>query len=210
MEGPAGFPSGQENLTERREKLEQLLGGTEKTGAGKSSSGRTGKNGLEKKQKDLPALEIQRIRLEEGIALLAGLKTLEAESQNKKKALEDRNRQLQEDQAKLGKTGERSEAVRRRKRKAAFALNKVKVTVQEQETIQEGYRLWLELGRRKEEEKRKKEELGQLLARQEKENGDQQKLAEDKAQAAARLSRSPGKKKRGRGCSGRACSSGKL
>ena len=181
------FLQGQENLTERREKLEQLLGEQKKLEQEKAVLEEQVKTAQEKKQKDLPDLEIQRIRLEEGSALLAGLKTLEAESQNKKKALEDRNRQLQEDQAKLEKLENDLKLYEEEREKAAFALNKVKVTAQEQETIQEGYRLWMELGRRKEEEKRKKEELGQLLARQEKENGDQQKLAEEKAQAASRL-----------------------
>ena len=149
------FLQGQENLTERREKLEQLLGEQKKLEQEKAVLEEQVKTALEKKQKDLPALEIQRIRLEEGIALLAGLKTLEAESQNKKKALEDRNRQLQEDQAKLEKLENDLKLYEEEREKAAFALNKVKVTVQEQETIQEGYRLWLELGRRKEEEKRR-------------------------------------------------------
>ena len=189
------FLQGQENLTERREKLEQLFGEQKKLEQEKAVLEEQVKTAQEKKQKELPALEIQRIRLEEGIALLAGLKTLEAELQNKKKALEDRNRQLQEDQVKLEKLEKDLKLYEEEREKAAFALNKVKVTAQEQETIQEGYRLWMELGRRKEEEKRKKEELGQLLARQEKENGDQQKLAEEKAQAASRLSEVQEKRK---------------
>src|SRR5699024_2387333 len=132
------FLQGQENLTERREKLEQLLGKQKKLEQEKAVLEEQVKTAQEKKQKDLPALEIQRIRLEEGIALLAGLKTLEAESRNKKKALEDRNRQLQEDQAKLEKLENDLKLYEEEREKAAFALNKVKVTVQEQETIQEG------------------------------------------------------------------------
>ena len=97
------FLQGQQTLTERKEKLEQLLGEQKKLEQEKAVLKEEVEKAREKKEKVLPDLEIQRIRLEEGIALLAGMKTLEEEARKKKKDLEDRNRQLQEDQTKLEK-----------------------------------------------------------------------------------------------------------
>ena len=90
----------------------------------------------EKKEKALPDLEIQRLRLEEGIALLAGMKTLEEEARKKKKDLEDRNRQLQEDQAKLEKLEKDLKLYEEKREEAALALSKVKVTAREQDAVQ--------------------------------------------------------------------------
>ena len=182
------FLQGQKTLAERKEKLEQLSEEQKKLEQEKAVLEKQVSTAREKKQKDLPALELQRIRLEEGIALLAGLKKLEEEGQNKKNALEGKKRQLQEDQMKLEKLEKDLKLCEEEKEKAALALDEVKVTARDQETIQEGYRLWRELGRRNQEAKRKKEELGQLLARQKEEAADQQRLTGEKALAAARLS----------------------
>ncbi len=152
------FLQGQQTLTERKEKLEQLLGEQKKLEQEKAVLKEEVEKAREKKEKVLPDLEIQRIRLEEGIALLAGMKTLEEEVRKKKKDLEDRNRQLQEDQAKLEKLEKDLKLYEEKREEAALALSKVKITAREQEAVQEGYRLWLELGRRKEEKEKKKED----------------------------------------------------
>ena len=110
------FLQEQETLTERKEKLEQLLGEQKKLEQEKAVLKEEVEKAREKKEKVLPDLEIQRIRLEEGIALLAGMKTLEEEARKKKKDLEDRNRQASGGSGQTGKAGERSEIVRREKR----------------------------------------------------------------------------------------------
>ena len=149
------FLQGQQTLTERKEKLEQLLGEQKKLEQEKAVLKEEVEKAREKKEKVLPDLEIQRIRLEEGIALLAGMKTLEEEVRKKKKDLEDRNRQLQEDQTKLEKLEKDLKLYEEKREEVALALSKVKITAREQEAVQEGYRLWLELGRRKEEKEKK-------------------------------------------------------
>ena len=97
------FLQGQQILAERKEKLEQLLEEQKKLEQEKAVLKEKVEKAREKKEKVLPDLEIQRIRLEEGMALLAGMKTLEKSARKKKKDLEEGNRQLQEDQAKLEK-----------------------------------------------------------------------------------------------------------
>ena len=181
------FLQGQQTLTERKEKLEQLLGEQKKLEQEKAVLKEEVEKAREKKEKVLPDLEIQRIRLEEGIALLAGMKTLEEEVRKKKKDLEDRNRQLQEDQTKLEKLEKDLKLYEEKREEAALALSKVKITAREQEAVQEGYRLWLELGRRKEEKEKKEKELEQLRGQQEAENKEEQKLQGEKEQAATRL-----------------------
>ena len=181
------FLQGQQTLTERKEKLEQLLGEQKKLEQEKAVFKEEVEKAREKKEKVLPDLEIQRIRLEEGIALLAGMKTLEEEARKKKKDLEDRNRQLQEDQTKLEKLETDLKLYEEKREEAALALSKVKITAREQEAVQEGYRLWLELGRRKEEKEKKEKELEQLRGQQETENKEEQKLQGEKEQASTRL-----------------------
>lgn len=181
------FLQGQKTLAERKKKLEQLFGEQKRLEQEKTVLKEQVEKAREKKEKVLPDLEIQRIRLEEGIALLAGMKALEEEAGKKKKDLEDRNRQLQEDQAKLEKLEKDLKLYEEKREEAALALSKVKVTVREQEAVQEGYRLWLELGRRKEEKEKKEKEQEQLRGQQETENKEEQKLKEEKEQAADRL-----------------------
>ena len=181
------FLQGKQILTERKEKLKQLLGEQKKLEQEKAVLKEKVEKAREKKEKVLPDLEIQRIRLEEGIALLAGMKTLEEEARKKKKDLEDRNRQLQEDQAKLEKLEKDLKLYEEKREEAALALSKVKVTAREQDAVQEGYRLWLELGRRKEEKEKKEKELEQLRGQQETENKEEQKLQGEKEQEATRL-----------------------
>lgn len=181
------FLQGQQTLTERKEKLVQLFGEQKKLEREKAVLKEEVEKAREKKEKVLPDMEIQRIRLEEGIALLAGMKILEEEARKKKKNLEDRNRQLQEDQAKLEKLEKDLKLYEEKREEAAFALSKVKVTAREQEAVQEGYRLWLELGRRKEEKEKREKELEQLRSQQETENKEEQKLQGEKEQAATRL-----------------------
>ena len=154
------FLQGKQILTERKEKLKQLLGEQKKLEQEKAVLKEKVEKAREKKEKVLPDLEIQRLRLEEGIALLAGMKTLEEEARKKKKDLEDRNRQLQEDQAKLEKLEKDLKLYEEKREEAALALSKVKVTAREQDAVQEGYRLWLELGRRKEEKEKKEKQIG--------------------------------------------------
>ena len=181
------FLQGQQTLTERKEKLEQLLGEQKKTGAGKSGSQRGSGEGQGEKRESASGPGDTEDRLEEGIALLAGMKTLEEEVRKKKKDLEDRNRQLQEDQTKLEKLEKDLKLYEEKREEAALALSKVKITAREQEAVQEGYRLWLELGRRKEEKEKKEKELEQLRGQQEAENKEEQKLQGEKEQAATRL-----------------------
>ena len=158
------FLQGKQILTERKEKLKQLLGEQKKLEQEKAVLKEKVEKAREKKEKALPDLEIQRLRLEEGIALLAGMKTLEEEARKKKKDLEDRNRQLQEDQAKLEKLEKDLKLYEEKREEAALALSKVKVTAREQDAVQEGYRLWLELGRRKEEKRKKKRSWNSSVA----------------------------------------------
>ena len=81
--------------------------------------------------------------------------------------------------------------------KAAFALSKVKVTAREQEAVQEGYRLWLELGRRKEEKEKKERNWNSSVANKKTENKEEQKLQEEKEQASRPAFEGPEKEKRG-------------
>ena len=82
---PAGFPSGTGEPDRAERKTGAAFGEQKKLEQEKAVLEEQVKTALEKNQKDLPALEIQRIRLEEGIALLAGLKTWKRNHRIRKK-----------------------------------------------------------------------------------------------------------------------------
>ena len=92
------------------------------------------------------------------------MKTLEEEARKKKKDLEDRNRQLQEDQTKLEKLETDLKLDEEKREEAALALSKVKITAREQEAVQEGYRLWLELAEEKKKKRKKKRSWNSSVA----------------------------------------------
>lgn len=181
------YLQGKEALAERKKKLEQLLQEQKKLEKEKVIIKEQAEKALEKKEKILPVLEIQRIQVEEGITLLKGMKALEKETEKKEKEVKDQSRRLQEDRAKLEMLEKDLKLYEKEKEKIALALCKVKVTAREQETVQEGYRLWMELGRKKEEKRKKEEELMELHNKKEEERKEEQKLEEKRKQSEARL-----------------------
>lgn len=181
------FLQGQKSLDEQKEKQKELLQEQEKLAKERTGLEERVNKVREKKQKELPEMEIRKLRLEEGIRLLEEIKRRETERQKTQEEWEKQNGRLLEDIGKLEKLEKDLKTCQEEREKASLTLGKVTVTAARQEAIQEGYRLWMDLGRREGEEKKKKIEMEELLSQQDREQQELDRLNREKEQDRAIL-----------------------